>query len=162
MITIKIDTRDLDRLHKKVSKFEKSFNDLTPLWLNLAVSLREYQTALFANQGFGKWPTYEETMREKADSYREWKNSKYPGSGINLLQLSKRLYRSLTSKTSDSKIFISPKRFEFGTKVPWAVYHNEGIRVAKRSVLEMSPEIQAIFKNEAYMFATKKRKEFFK
>lgn len=161
MITVKVNTRDLDRLLRNITAFEKSLQDATPLWRQLLIDMREYESAIFANQGFGTWPHYTESFSDLAEAkrYMSFKESTVPGSSLTLLQLSGRLRDDLTKK---GKLFMSSKQFSFGTDVEYAYIHNQGKNpVAKREFLSWNPQVSRIVKRDAEQFVKKRIGRFF-
>lgn len=69
--------------------------------------------------------------------YARWKARRYPNTPI--LTRTGRLRASLSTLTDDSIAQIAPDRLTYGTKVPYALYHQMGTRKApKRPPLRLS------------------------
>lgn len=164
MITFRVNTGGLDRLIKKLDSFEKSLVDATPLWRMLLTDLKEYEEAVFSNQGFGKWPTYQESFADpfEAQKYMSFKESVSPGSSLTLLVLKGKLKESLT--TSKANLFMSPRRFTFGTRVKYAAamqYGSDWSNSKPRPFLEWNAPLVNLVKKDAELFAKKRVGRFF-
>lgn len=68
-------------------------------------------------------------------AYEGWKSHAYPGQPI--MRRSDDLYESLTNMTSDTIWRVSPRSIEFSTRIPYFIFHQEGIGVPERPVLTL-------------------------
>jgi phage gpG-like protein len=82
-----------------------------------------------------EWP-------ELSPAYEGWKSRAYPGQPI--MRRSDELYESLTNQTSDTIWRVGPRSIEFGTRVPYFTYHQEGIGVPQRQTLTLPAEAASI------------------
>lgn len=57
-------------------------------------------------------------------AYQGWKGSVAPGKPI--LRLTDRMYDSLTSQTGETIWQVGPRSIQFGSRVPYFIWHQEG------------------------------------
>lgn len=101
----------LDDLIRKSSNLSNPFQRFQKHWFD---SIDE----VFAAGGDPvEWPAL-------SPAYEGWKNVHYPGQ--TLMRASDRLYESLTNQTSDTVWQVGPKHIEFGSRVPYFEYHQQG------------------------------------
>lgn len=79
---------------------------------------------------------------ELSPAYAGWKEHHYPGQPI--MRRSDELYESLTNMTADTVWHAGPRSLEFGTRVPYFVYHQEGIGVPQRQTLTLPSEAASV------------------
>lgn len=171
MFRVTIDHKGVTKLLGRYKKYQASLKDARWLWKGILGELRDYERAMFDNQGYGKWPFYTESFssEEAAEKYMRWKDSKKPGTSLKLLVLSGKLKKSLTTKTSDSIAEVRPRSFIFGTKVksksgaPYPTYHNEGESpVAKRQFLSLEDQkLDRIFRKHVQLFIKRQKGDSF-
>ena len=83
-----------------------------------------------------------DVRRRFAERGPGWQN-KADGTPATLRRTS-RLYRSLVSETRDSVAVVSAKRIQYGTLVPYGVYHQRGTsRMPRRQFLPVSRSMTA-------------------
>ena len=115
MIAIKVDVKDL---LEDLEGLKAGLGDLAPVYRGPIHNIfKTFIKAHFTSEGGysgEKWAPLNPT-------YAAWKAKHYPGRGI--LQREGRLFDSLQGSGGDSIIRVTPTGAEFGTKVPYAVYH---------------------------------------
>lgn len=101
---------------------KEATSDLSGLWPDVDALLRQIEEEQFSSKG----KRGGEEWVKLSDEYAAWKARRYPGRPI--LVLKGKLKESLT-QSGGGHIFIPGKLgMAFGTKVPYAVYHQTGTR----------------------------------
>lgn len=109
--------------------------DLRPVLAVIGVGYRKEVELIFSKQQprgeDEKWP-------QLSDSYRAWKEKKFPGVGI--LVRSGTLKSSMTKQGAQGNISLIGKTSAiFGTSIYYGIFHNEGgAKVPKRNFSEPS------------------------
>jgi len=108
--------------------------DLTPAWQRILPLLQNYTEQYLARGGaFEGNPAF----APLSPRYARYKARRYPNTPI--LTRSGRMRASLAGLTGDSVADASPDRLVYGTKVPYALYHQTGTRkMPKRPPLKLS------------------------
>ena len=116
----------------------KRIDDLTPAWQRMIPALQDYIARRIASGGtLHNLPPF----APLSPRYARYKAKHYPGAPI--LVRTGRLFRSLTTNTDDTIADIQPDHFTFGTRVPYALYHQLGTRkMPARPPIKLSKPIQ--------------------
>lgn len=128
-MNITIETVGLQELLDAFHGVEKGMLDFRDLgtWDAVEREFHKIQVEQFNSEGgagkSGKWQAL-------SSPYKEIKDKKY--GQLPILQRSKRLYKSLTSRNADSVFEVSAMEIVLGTKVPYAGYHQTGTRAPGR------------------------------
>lgn len=144
---------DLDSFENQLTREHvKYFNKVIPR------DFRDYNKAVFESEGtkgkHGKW--------QKINSkYAKYKRRHFPGK--TLLRRTDKMYKSLTSGTSDTIQFISNTRrglvIRLGTKVKYAEYHQTGAgRLPVRRAIDPSRRLMIRWLkliHRAYVYAAR-------
>lgn len=105
----------------------KSAADPRPAFQQIADELRLGEAAWFASDGRGEWPH----LAEATVAYKQRE-----GMPSQPLVRTGALLRSLTAQRgASSRRTVTAKQMRFGTRVPYAVFHQEGRGVPLRRVL---------------------------
>ena len=120
-ITIEISKPEVKAAIDKFNKLSKKMNNMSQYWEQYARPLIiEEVKEVFNTEGYGDW-----VPRKDRDNKRP------------LLIGTRRLYNSWTKPGADDNINkVGPKTFEWGTRVPYAKYHEYEGRTPKRSIVE--------------------------
>lgn len=112
---------ELDNLVRRSSNLSAPFQRFQKYWFDAI-------DQSFADGGDPvEWPAL-------SPAYESWKARAFPGQPI--MRASDRLYDSLTSQTSDTIWRVGPRSIEFGSRVPYFEFHQEGTsRMPARPVL---------------------------
>lgn len=113
--------------------------DLSPAFERILPLLQDYtERYLAAGGAFEGNPAFAPLNPR----YARHKGHRYPGAPI--LTRSGRMRASLAGLTGDSVAEVSPDRLVYGTRVPYAVYHQMGTRkMPKRPPLRLSKPLTA-------------------
>jgi phage gpG-like protein len=116
----------------------KRIDDLTPAWQRMIPALQDYIARRIASGGtLHNLPPF----APLSPRYARYKAKRYPGAPI--LVRTGRLFRSLTTNTDDTIADIQPDHLTFGTRVPYALYHQLGTRkMPARPPIKLSKPIQ--------------------
>jgi phage gpG-like protein len=116
----------------------KRIEDLTPAWQRMIPALQDYIARRIASGGtLHNLPPF----APLSPRYARYKAKRYPGAPI--LVRTGRLFRSLTANTDDTIADIQPDHLTFGTRVPYALYHQLGTRkMPARPPIKLSKPIQ--------------------
>jgi phage gpG-like protein len=125
-------------VREQLSRFTDQMDDFTPVFQEVALALEtNWMPSRFAGKGgdLGKpWPPL-------SPRYAAWKALHYPGRPM--MVLSGRLKASLTGRSSDSIRRVGQKEFEFGTAVPYGVFHHFGTsKMPQRRVVALTDDDQ--------------------
>jgi hypothetical protein len=103
--------------------------DIRPAYPEVETVYREQETQLFATQGHGQWPALAaSTVATKASK----------GLDPRMMHASSMLYRSLTQKKPRNRWRRARKtELRWGTKVFYALFHQEGHGVPVRKVIDI-------------------------
>lgn len=133
-INFKFEVEGKTQFNRSFSRADLVISDLRPVWDEIRNEFFDIQREQFKSEGgagsSGQW-------KPLSTKYARLKNKKYPGKTI--LRRTDKLFKSLTSNTSDS-IYI-PKKDEvaMGTSVKYAKYHHNGSgRLPQREVISFS------------------------
>ncbi len=135
---INIEYPDERPLRRVLVVYER-VNNLQPAFERMLPALQQYSENYFARGGAyeGNPPFAPLSAR-----YAKWKARRYPGAPI--LTRSGRLRASLASVTNDSIADATADALTFGTRVPYATYHQFGTRkMPKRPPLKLSKPLGA-------------------
>jgi phage gpG-like protein len=116
----------------------KRIDDLTPAWQRMIPALQDYIARRITSGGtLHNLPPF----APLSPRYARYKAKRYPGAPI--LVRTGRLFRSLTANTDDTIADIQPDHLTFGTRVPYALYHQLGTRkMPARPPIKLSKPIQ--------------------
>ncbi len=114
------------------------FDDLTPVWKEVQQEFYSIEADQFQSGGAagasGKW-------QPLSPRYEAQKIARYGTFALlaGVLIASNRMYESLTGETGDSVVEIGKQEAVFGTKLPYAKYHQRGGgRLPRREVISFS------------------------
>lgn len=112
---------------RKLVRFGNRAIDAAPAFRLIADDMRHYETERFDSAGNGTWaPLEASTIAQKARK----------GLDPRILHATERLRRSLTSDHApDQELIITPAFMVFGSKVPYAQFHQKGEGVPTRKPL---------------------------
>ena len=124
MVVVSIETLGTERFVRGFNRFEEEMKDLREPFGVIADDFTETVERNFGAQGTPeKWSPL-------SPKYRAWKARVRPGAPI--LIFDGRMYESLRGvsrgPTADTVRQIYPQRAEFGTIVPYAIFHQTGTR----------------------------------
>jgi phage gpG-like protein len=115
------------------TRFTEQLRDLRDIWPGVIPDFQEFAREQFRGEGVGdtgSWPAL-------SPPYAAWKARHFPGKPI--LQRTGRLVDSVTGRTRDTLIEAKPDSLEFGTRVPYAVFHQRGSgRLKRRKVFDLN------------------------
>lgn len=111
--------KDIDLLLSRIG--ERSSNLRQPLTEILA-SMRFWMGKTFKTEGAYPGPRW----KSLEDVYAARKSRQFGGRTI--LRRSDKLYKSLTRRTAGSVGRVGKNRLEYGTTIPYAVFHQDGTR----------------------------------
>jgi phage gpG-like protein len=142
---IRLNFIGLDATIRHLEGIRARLRDLRPAWLNVLAYLRRVVVGQFATEGAKQGTPW----RPLSARYKQWKAVKYPGQPI--LRASDRMFRSLLGSHPDAIVDVQPQRFTYGTKTPYARYHQRGTRkMSKREILVVTDndrrEVKAIMR----------------
>ena len=136
-------TRNLNRFGDTVQNLEDFFRRELPKFQGF---IKEH----FESEGRGEWPPL-------SPAYAKWKAKAYPGQPI--MRRTDTLYRSLTNSTTESMHETTRNTFRWGTKVPYARYHQFGRGVPQRRVVQFSDAEKRIIFKDLQIYLVKAAKE---
>ena len=114
-------TVDSSKAVVKLQGIQDAIKDLRPAADALFAVFTDFMAKRFDSEGAYAGQTW----TPLSPGYAKWKATHYPGQTI--LRLTDRMYGSLTSRTGDTLFRVTTKRFEFGTRVPYAKKHQRGL-----------------------------------
>ena len=115
MIVTKV---DVSTLTEDLEGLKEGLSNLGPVYRGPVYNIfKTFIKAHFSSEGGYSG----EQWAPLSPTYAAWKAKHYPGRGI--LQREGRLYNSLSAQSGDTIFRVTPTSAEFGTKVPYAVYH---------------------------------------
>jgi phage gpG-like protein len=116
----------------------KRIDDLTPAFERMIPALQDYIARRIHTGGtLHNLPPF----APLSPRYARYKAKHYPNAPI--LVRTGRLFRSLTTNTDDTIADIQPDHLTFGTRVPYALYHQLGTRkMPARPPIKLSKPIQ--------------------
>jgi phage gpG-like protein len=116
----------------------KRIDDLTPAFERMIPALQDYIARRIHTGGtLHNLPPF----APLSPRYARYKAKRYPNAPI--LVRTGRLFRSLTTNTDDTIADIQPDHLTFGTRVPYALYHQLGTRkMPARPPIKLSKPIQ--------------------
>lgn len=126
MLNIKLEFDNEVQFSRTFTRFVSQLRDLRDVWPAVVIDLREITQEQFTGQGVGdsgQWAAL-------SPRYAAWKRRHYPGKTI--LRRTDRLIESLTGNKLDSIVNLRPDHLEFGTRVPYAIFHQRGSGKQKR------------------------------
>jgi phage gpG-like protein len=119
-------------LDREISRFSNGAQDFRIIAPTLLVTIRDIVREQFAAQGrglTGRW-------RKLSERYRKAKEKKYPGQPI--LRASDKMFNSLMSRTQYSIVSLRKTELIYGTRVPYASYHQNGTpKMARRPIIDL-------------------------
>ena len=143
-------------LDREINRFSNGAQDFRIIAPTLLTTIREIVREQFAAQGHGpsgQWaklsPRY---FRQKEGLQKQRKEDRktltYPGQPI--LRASDKLYDSLVARTRDSIISLRGSVLTYGTRVPYASFHQDGTpNMARRPIFDLREQDKdRIIKNE--------------
>lgn len=117
--------------------------DLTIPFQQIVKDFRRSRKAIFSLRGPGKYEPFKGKKNINGNTpYQQRKIAKY-GFDYPLLRATGRLADSVTGETGDSIVIIEKKLLAFGTRVPYAVYHQSDAprgKIPLRKFLFIGPE----------------------
>ncbi len=128
MIRVSLDS---SRMQAALGGIDEALADLRPAWEGVRTIFLEMEKAHFDSEGNYAPDTVWVPLSPR---YAAWKARAYPGKTI--LRRTDRMYSSLTEHGANTMDAIDERHegyAEFGTRVPWAVYHDSPL--ARRSSL---------------------------
>lgn len=133
---IRVDVQGEERVIATLRGIEQGITDFRKdqVWVRVRQEFNRIEKEHFAAEGngrSGKWAAL-------SSPYDAIKAKKY---GTPILQRTKRLYKSLTQKTSDSVVEEQDLELTLGTSVPYATYHQKGTkRMPARPPVDLTDE----------------------
>lgn len=116
-------TTALNGVIARSSDLRIPFQQFQPFWMGQVA-----QT--FEDEGDPAWAPL-------SDAYAAWKNTVAPGR--KMLDFSGAMQDSLISQTSDTIWKVTPHTIQFGSRVPYFIYHQEGLgKNPRRPMLDLS------------------------
>jgi len=115
----------LDSLAKRLAAMTTAAENLTPAWREIVKVLERMVDVNFTTEGsFSRapWPPL-------SPRYAEWKARHYPGR--RMLRRTDELYESLVRRGKGHVEIITPTALVWGTRVPYAIYHQRGTGAAR-------------------------------
>lgn len=135
MLRVIVEADGEAQFDRTFTRFTEQLRDLHDLWPGVVPELRDITREQFAGQGVGpagSWPAL-------SPKYAAWKAQRYPGKPI--LQRTGRLIESMTGNRPDSIVEARPDSLEFGTRVPYAAYHQRGAgRLKQRKIFDFNEQ----------------------
>lgn len=135
MFTLKFEIAGEVQIDRSFYRFLEGVSDFTPAFEEIAEDFLAVEVEQFASEGgyglAGRWSGLSPT-------YEQWKSKHFPGAKI--LERTGALRDSLTGQTGASIREISPTTLTLGTKVPYAIYHQQGRGVPKRKPIDLNEE----------------------
>jgi phage gpG-like protein len=138
VVKVTVEVQGINDLVARFDQVRRGTEDFRQLgtWDWVQSEFYKVLKAQFGSEGAagrsGKW-------KELSPKYKVWKQRKY--GSLPILQLTGRLYRSLTSQGGDAVVEKSAQEMTLGTRVPYAGYHQSGTgRMSARKVIDFSPE----------------------
>lgn len=127
----------LSLVNRALGLMATSIRDLRPVWDEIHRDFMSHERDLFEAQGavggLSKW-------KELNRNYRAWKMSRgYDG---RILIKTGRLRESLVATGKDHVFRTSSKRMTVGTRVPYAIYHQEGRGVPLRAPIRATEDMR--------------------
>lgn len=133
MLTIKLEVENEVQFQRTFTRYVSQLRDLRDTWPGVVTDLRDIAQEQFGGEGIGdsgKWPAL-------SPRYAAWKRRHFPGKSI--LRRTDRLIESLTGNRADSIVEARPDSLEFGTRVPYAIYHQRGAgRLKRRKIFDLN------------------------
>jgi phage gpG-like protein len=121
MIKLSVEVEGKAELSAELMAVDEIISDFSPVWKGVQQEFFEIEREQFESEGAkgttGAW-------KELSAAYSEIKVRKY--GNLPILQASRRLFKSLTSQTSDSIAETSKTEAVFGTKLEYASRHQTG------------------------------------
>lgn len=135
MLRLTIELEGVREFDRTFTRFTANLRDFRQLWPGVITELRKITAEQFAAQGrgpTGKW-------KALSPKYAAWKAKRYPGAPI--LVRTGDLKQSLTSNSAHSIVRATPDLLEFGTSLPYAIYHQTRVpqkRLPRRPVFDFT------------------------
>jgi phage gpG-like protein len=124
-----------EQINRSIGRFLEGVSDFTPAFEEIAEDFLQVEAEQFASEGgyglAGRWLGLSPT-------YAQWKAKNFPGAKI--LERTGALRDSLTSTGGPNVREITPTTLSLGTKVPYAIYHQQGRGVPKRKPIDLNEE----------------------
>ena len=121
------------QLARRLSRVSAGVRDFRPAWEQIVSQVERIEEEQFSSQGAhgsGGW-------QPLSPAYAAWKARNFGGGGI--LVRTGRLRSSLTRRNPDSIREVRPLELRFGTRVPYAAFHQRGTRaLPERKPIELS------------------------
>mgnify|MGYP000943539208 CR=1 FL=1 len=138
------------QLNRSLSRLGDDVTDFRPVWEDIDELLRAITEEQFDTEGQGEWEPLSPT-------YAAWKAVHYPGKSM--LRREDRLIDSLTRETGDSVREFEALQMKWGTKVPYAQYHQQGRGVPQRRVVDLTEDDKLAIMKELQRFVVAKARE---
>ena len=127
----------------RIERFGVQLTDWRAAWPSVTRRLAVMLAGQFELEGGrgsrGGWPPL-------SPRYARRKQKRYPGRPV--LQASGRLRSSLVGKSADTVEALEPGRMKFGTRVPYAIFHQTGTRnMPARPIFDPRREDRVEFQN---------------
>ncbi len=135
-LRIEIPGAEESRLIMRLDGLSRKVEDLRPFWRQVVSMLWAYEREVFSRRGAYDGLTAWAQLRR---SYWVRKAKTHPGAGI--LIRSGRLLRSLTGGPENIAI-AEPQALIFGTRVPYAIYHQFGYTARDGSPVPSRPPLR--------------------
>jgi phage gpG-like protein len=119
---------------KRALVLYQRIQDLSPAFQQMLPTIQQYTEAYFTKEGAHEGNPHFPPL---SPQYAKWKQKHYPNAPI--LTRTGRLRQSLSSQTPDSIAHISPLSLTFGTRTPYAIYHQLGTyKMPRRPPIRLS------------------------
>lgn len=148
---IAMDFADGERMDRLFPLLERTVQDLRPVWENVAEALGPaIEQEAFDPEGPGWQELAEATVEQRQDRIDRGEISVGPRHPI--LQQTGVLKESLVNRHAAGHVeSFSDSRMTYGTDVPYALAHQEGIGVPQRKILQarqLAPVVSRVFEDE--------------
>lgn len=127
---IDVQERGVDRAKRNLEEMGLRAKDVRGVSFKVRTVFRKAEERRFNSQGDGSWPPLAQATREA-----KARNGQDP----RMLRATGALFRSLTSPRAAGQIDERrPDEFRFGTKLPYAQFHDTGRGVPKRKLIDLT------------------------
>ena len=128
MITVDVDDSGLQVM---LNGIRSAMNDLTPIWPQVRDVYMTFMRQQFTTEGGYAGVDW----APLSGNYARWKSQQAPGKTI--LRFRDRMYNSLTQQNHADQVYrTEPQKMEWGTRVPYARFHQLGThKMPKRVVM---------------------------
>ena len=124
-----------EQIKRSFSRFAENVNNATEPFKEIAADFKKIEQNQFESEGSyggGSWA-------ELSKNYSEWKAKNFPGAKI--LVLSGLMRESLIGENPYYVENIQPLYMEVGTRVPYAIYHQQGgSKLPQRKIINLTED----------------------